>query len=45
MGCTVNNFFLVGRLECILEVIGDIRDTKGEVVCVSNGNNQPDFGF
>ena len=44
MGQTVNNFPLRGNFEGILEVIGDIRDTNGEVVCVRNFCNQPECG-
>ena len=45
MGWTVNYFFLVGSLGAILEGIGDICDTNGEVVCVSNGVNNPECGL
>ena len=41
MGWTVNSFLLIGSLEGILEDIGDIQNTNGDVVCGINGNNQP----
>ena len=41
MWYAVNNYPLRGILEGILEVIGDIRDINGEVVCGNNGNNHP----
>ena len=41
----VNGLLLRGRLDRILEGIGDICDTNGEVECGSNGNNHPDCGF
>ena len=40
----VNNLPIRGSLEVILEVIGDIRDTNDEVVCVINGNNNQECG-
>ena len=45
MGWTVNNFTLGVSLESILECIGDIRDTNGEVVGGSNGNIQTECRF
>ena len=42
MGWTVNIATLIGSLESILEGIGDICNATGEVLGVSNGNNQPD---
>ena len=45
MGLTVNSFPLRGSLVNILEGIGDIRNTNGEVVYGINGNNHPDYGF
>ena len=42
MGWKVNGFMLRGSLEGILEVMGDIYDTNGEVLCGSSGNNQPE---
>ena len=44
MGWAVKHFSLRGSLEGILEGIGYIRNTNGEVVCGSNGNNQPECG-
>ena len=44
MGWTGNNLPLIGILVGILEVIDDIRNTNGEVVCDSNGNNHPECG-
>ena len=37
----VNDLLVRGSLEGILEVIGDIRDTNGEVLCGINGNKNP----
>ena len=37
MGWTVNNLLLIGSLEVILEGVGNIYDTNGEVICESNG--------
>ena len=45
MGLTVNSFPLRGSLVNILEGIGDIRNTNGEVVYGINGNNHPEYGF
>ena len=44
MGQTVNHLPLRGNLEGILEGIGDIHYTNGEVVCGSNGKNHPQCG-
>ena len=44
MGYTINNLFLRGILEGIMDGIGEIYDTNDEVVCGSNGNNQPECG-
>ena len=41
MGRAVNNLRIRGSLDDILEGIGDIRTTNGEVLGGSNGNNQP----
>ena len=41
MGWTVNNFPIRVILEVIMEGIGDIINTDGEVVVGINGNNQP----
>ena len=40
MGWTVNNLLLRVSLEGIIEGIGDIQNTNGEVVGGINGNNQ-----
>ena len=45
MGWTVNNFPLKLILEGIMEGIGDIRYTNGEVLCLSNAKNQPECGL
>ena len=42
MGFQVNNFPLVGIREDIMEGIGDIFNTNGDIVSGSNGNNQPE---
>ena len=42
MGWTVNYFLLRRILEDILEGIGDIYNNIVEVVCVRNGNNNPE---
>ena len=42
MGRTVNNLLLRGSLEVTMEGIFDIRNDNGDVVCGSNGKNQPD---
>ena len=44
MGYTINNLFLRGILEGIMDGIGEIYDTNDEVVCGSNGNNKPECG-
>ena len=44
MGGAINYLLLRGSLESILEGIGDIYHINGEVVCGSNGNNQPECG-
>ena len=43
MGWAVNNFPLIGILEAILEVIGDIHNINGNMVGGSNGNNQTEY--
>ena len=45
MGWKVYDLLIVGSLEDILEGIGDISYTNGEVVCGSYGNNHPECGF
>ena len=42
MGWSVNNFPFRGILEGILEGIGDIRNTNGDVVGGRDGINNPD---
>ena len=44
MGQIVNNF-LIRSLEGILEGVCEIRNTNGDLVCGSNGNNKPDCGL
>ena len=44
MGRTVNNLTLRGSFGGIMEGIDEIRNTNGEVVCDSNGDNQPECG-
>ena len=44
MGWTVNDFPLRVILKSVLEGIGDIRNTDGEVLCGSNGNNRTECG-
>ena len=41
---TVNNLLFRGSLKDILESIGDIRNTNGEVVCDSHENNHTECG-
>ena len=36
--------YYIGSFEGVLEVIGEIRDTNSEVVCVRNGCNHPECG-
>ena len=43
MGWTVNNLTLIGGLENIMDGIGEIRNTDGEVVGGSDGVNQTDY--
>ena len=42
MGWQVNNLPLIGILEGLLEGIGDLCNTNGEVVSGINGKNQPE---
>ena len=42
MGFKVNNFLIIVIREVILEGIGDIYNTNGDVVSGRNGNNKPD---
>ena len=44
MGLKVNNFLLIGSREVILEGIGDIHNTNGDVLGGINGNNHLDCG-
>ena len=44
MGLKVNNVPLRGSVEGILEVIGDIHDTNGEVLRGRNDTNYPECG-
>ena len=45
MGCKVDDLLIRGSLEVILEGIGDIHNTNGDVVGGINDNNQPECEF